>query len=668
MPTLYVDFEGGNDANDGTSYANRVKTITSGITAARVAPGDTVRIMGSLAPTSLGQAATWTTNTSTIELTTAVTAEICDCDSAWTAVAPNSRGTNTTRKEGTATEVITIDASFTTGKVAYFATGTLTLDGYQQVSMWIKCVTGTITAGQLELKLCSDTAGDTPVYTAVIPALGPASSGRWIPISVSVGSDMTTDINSVALYCASDTGAAVLHLDHIIACKVSSAADSLTLTSLIGKNAAGETWYTIKTILGTTVTLDCGPDATYNVYGKYVGTSESVTTYKRETIKPLDMPTATDDNYKGTIQEAGTSASPVLYSGGWNRTDMSTQDGETWLDGQNGYGAGIRWHMLGFIHLEKIGCVRFQNGIFISSACHFSEVNECHGNGNSNAGIIIGYGTYVHIGLVLDTLWLCANRSYGIWSSFCGESTFTDLKCDGNGSANIAVRSTHSRYKNISAQSSALYGAAFGTGCGQNEYDDVTIYNSGTSAFLFGTCLGNQMFRNSTISEAVFVTLDAGAGPGYNRTRIISQDEAGVIGTHHIYAAYGQVHSETSVRHTASGISWKIQPTSSTYCVAATPFSFLLGSFPVNADAEVTVTCWMQRSNTGLTGKLVCRGMQIDGVATDVTDSVTADADTWEQLSISFTPTEAGVVQIEAWAYGGTTYSVYVDDLSITQA
>jgi hypothetical protein len=66
--------------------------------------------------------------------------------------------------------------------------------------------------------------------------------------------------------------------------------------------------------------------------------------------------------------------------------------------------------------------------------------------------------------------------------------------------------------------------------------------------------------------------------------------------------------------------------------------------------------------------KLVCPGGQIAGVSTDVEASVTASANTWEELTITFTPTEAGVVAIEAIAWGGSTHTGYVDDLTITQA
>ena len=70
---------------------------------------------------------------------------------------------------------------------------------------------------------------------------------------------------------------------------------------------------------------------------------------------------------------------------------------------------------------------------------------------------------------------------------------------------------------------------------------------------------------------------------------------------------------------------------------------------------------------TNITGKLVCRGGQITGVSSDVVATKADDADTWEELTIQFTPTEAGVVEIEAWAYGGTTDSLYVDDMTISQ-
>src|SRR3972149_419032 len=60
MAIFYLDYEGGNDVNDGTTFANRWKTFTSGATAARIAPGDVIRVMASPDQTSLGITGVWT--------------------------------------------------------------------------------------------------------------------------------------------------------------------------------------------------------------------------------------------------------------------------------------------------------------------------------------------------------------------------------------------------------------------------------------------------------------------------------------------------------------------------------------------------------------------------------------------------------------------------------
>jgi hypothetical protein len=105
-----------------------------------------------------------------------------------------------------------------------------------------------------------------------------------------------------------------------------------------------------------------------------------------------------------------------------------------------------------------------------------------------------------------------------------------------------------------------------------------------------------------------------------------------------------------------------------TYITSIFPISMSLGKIAVAASSLVTVKVWMRRTNTGLTGTLKCAGGQIAGVSADVTDTIGAAIDTWEEQTITFTPSEAGVVEITVEAYGGTTYSLYVDDLTVTQA
>lgn len=153
----------------------------------------------------------------------------------------------------------------------------------------------------------------------------------------------------------------------------------------------------------------------------------------------------------------------------------------------------------------------------------------------------------------------------------------------------------------------------------------------------------------------------------YANSKLYSTNHDGTPDNHYIYTDNGVITSDITNRHTASGICWKLSPTNvlrdSNY-----PLDLSIAKVACAADSLVTINAWVKKSHaTTIVAKLVCKGGQIAGVATDVTDTKADDTD-YEELEITFTPTEAGVVEIEAWAYGGTTESVYVDDMTITQA
>jgi hypothetical protein len=64
----------------------------------------------------------------------------------------------------------------------------------------------------------------------------------------------------------------------------------------------------------------------------------------------------------------------------------------------------------------------------------------------------------------------------------------------------------------------------------------------------------------------------------------------------------------------------------------------------------------------------MCKANQLLGYTADLSAAGTGVINTWEQVTITFTPTEAGVVKVLGVAYGGTTYSGYIDDLGVSQA
>lgn len=141
--------------------------------------------------------------------------------------------------------------------------------------------------------------------------------------------------------------------------------------------------------------------------------------------------------------------------------------------------------------------------------------------------------------------------------------------------------------------------------------------------------------------------------------------------THKNWYRYGIVASDQTLRHTASGYSWKLTPnTASPYkLILPGPSSYDTFKVACPASAARTITVWAMRdaSYNGSEPRLVVKGGIVPGIASDVTDSMsagTADLD-WEQLSVQVTPTEDCVVEFYCDA-DGTAGSCYFDDVAVT--
>jgi hypothetical protein len=737
-----------NQAVDRQFYiGGRWKNITTGATAVRTVPGDTIRIMGSPAPTSLGQTAVWTSqalqatktitgatnatpisitcnshgystgdtvviagdtgntaangtweitvtgsNTFTLDnsagngtsagtrnarlrnntrvmLASAVTQNIASTGPGranWTAANANiSTANNTTFfKEHNQGDTILITAAFTTGLAAYYTLpSTLDLSSYQQVSFWIYLQTGTVgAAGAIDLRLCSDTAGVTAVNTISIPSL--ATTARWMPVTVDLGTNLGSSIRSIALYVNTDNGGQTFVLSNIIACKASSAADSLTLTSLIGKNTTGETFWGIQSINGTRVMLDADTNATptsTSVRG-YYGTSETVTTWKRETIKL--GPAASSTTTLQTIQESGTEASPITYSGGWDRTAMSTQNLETWLDGVNGNGVAIAPTSLSWINIDNISFSRFSAGFGSTNAtfCNFKAKTV-----SNSSGLISWASNARELSIELDFGVACSTHAVQKNTNFATNGTLLINHgilsngaggVDGGQAGSFSVTGGTGQALLANNGGIPLIPGSISVFTGLKTQDNVqaAVYRSSYNNVYLNKCL---------LTESVEVLQDVGFN--YSAFYVYSQNNDQTAGNHKIFIDGGLISSATDQRKTASGISWKLQPTSTTLRTSLRSVTLSLAKVACAANSAVTIKAWMYRDNSGLTMRLVCKGGQIAGVASDVTASVTT-TNAWEEETITFTPTETGVVEITAETWGGTTFSGWVDDMTISQA
>lgn len=783
MATYYIDYEGGNDANDGLSFANRWKTMTNGATAARIAPGDEIRIMASPDPTSMGSA-TWTgggrpvainiassTNATPIVITTATahglttgdyvvvgattihstntnangvwkvgaTAsatefEILQIDGsnttgngvggatgtvtkannlvvktasplvknialcgglgqkpAWTASANVSTAQNTSDyKEGYASTTISITAGFTTGKAAYYTLpASLDLSAFQQVSFWIRQVVGTLgAAGSVYVALCTDTIGNTVAHTCNIPVIG--ATGVWQPVTVDLGTNLNSAIQSVAFYVVTDNGAQTFLIDNIVAGKAASSADSVTLPSLISKSdgTGDEAWYPIQSINNDVIMIanDISRSSLATQIMGYSGASETVTSYKRETIK-VDPQATTTAAGLNVVNDSGTAGSLITYSGGWNRTDMSTQTGVTWLDGQNGNSYGVNFPPASYISLDRINACRYQSGIVFATNTLNITVGSVYTTGSST-GLSFASGCSE---INFTNIWSNNNNS----SITCGGigHNIANVKLTANNSTTgLSLASTRNSYFGSVTASNNAYATntgniSFGAGAANVTIDSATITSSqwpkaitinnaincyinggsssGNAGGVYFSGYGELYLNNFTIGEAVEVeapNLSLTGGVVYSNRHDNTDNNSWIF-----QAGLGTVNQQSSVVDSPATTAWQMRPTTTT-AVAASPVRLKIGTVVCAASALVTVTVRMRRDDTGLTMRLVCPGGQISGVANDVSADMTAAADTWETVTITFTPSKAGAVDIYAYAFGGTTYSGYVCNLTAAQA
>lgn len=772
MATYYIDFEGGNDASAGTSFATRWKTITNGATAARIAPGDEIRIMASPDPTSIGNA-TWTgtarpnsvgisssTNATPIVVTTTLdhglvagdyvvitshssntnangtwkvgtvpssnTFQILQIDGAntsgngtgsggsvskvnncivktasplvqnialqgglgqipaWTA-STNVTATSTTVnfKEGGACAQISVGAAFTTGKAAYYTLpSTLDLSGYQQVSFWVRNTGGTVGAsGQTYIALCTDTTGDTVAHQCNVPALG--NNSVWLPVTVNLGTNLNSAIRSVAFYVTSDLGAQVFQIDDIIACKAASSADSITLQSLISKSdgTGAANWYAIQSINSDAIMLansNTNSGSSPNIRG-YWGATETVTTYKRETIKTTIAASSTEP--VSVLNDNGTDGSPITYSGGWNRTDMSTQTGETWCDGQNGNGYGL--YPLSttgsYTNIERINFCRYNVG-FYGATNTLSYVNVSNMAVTASTGWAVQLTGTRSTDVSFNNLYLDNNNSglqlggFGhtvdvLYANSCTSSfqanagtVFTAGTFNTSNVASTVVSTTNTLKSTIGALNiywCASYPVIVSGG--------ILYINGGIlDSTGYGIGLANSptlYLNNLTINIANEFAFTAASLAFI----VYSNRHDNTDGNNWVFQTAGTVNQQTAVVDSPATTAWKLSPTISP-ANPSVPVELKLGTVVCAAGSLVTVTARMRRSNTGLTMRLACPGGQISGVSSTVYSDMTAAADTWETVTITFTPTKAGAVDIYAYAFGGTTYSGYVCNLTASQA
>ena len=650
MAIFNLDPENGNDANDGTTFANRWKTLTSGATAARIAPGDEIRIMASADPYSPASA-TWTDNSGTVTWAAQKNLVIDNCETNWTASTNITCTLSTTRrKQGSNGQGITPASGFTTGKMAYRTLpAPLDLSTYEQVTMWFRYGALT-TAGQLELKLCSDTLGDTAVNTLALPA---GVNGQWCAVVLNNAAALGASIASIALYATADPSTTAMYFDNIVACKAAASTDCVTHKHVIGKNTVGEPdWYSILSIDDSSIVIG---GATGVEEGSsalpprpYRGTTESVTTY-------LLLGTEGWTTSQYTVNDSGTDGSLIHYSGGWNRTDMSTQTGETYFQGSHVLTNAITLGNRAYVKVSKIGALNYSGAIVTDTGADSFQLDLEQA---------VGCGSGVHAGSAND-------RSARVkFRSIQGMTSSSGLvgNAGSNGRLEIIGRRVHGQC-NSSGYALTVYGGRRyaidkidnNGGWGVNP---VSL-GQGQQATLIGTTFQNNSIGDVGQDGNGILIADGCSftPPSFftgHTVQMRSTRHGGVATDNRIFARYWTLATATDRVHSGATQSWKVSPNNVAGCSSDMPAQFPLAKLAVNASALVTIKCWLNRDNTGISAGIRILGNSLPGVGEDdIQTLMTAAIDTWEEITLTFTPTVAGVVEVFGIAWGGTTYNAW---------
>jgi hypothetical protein len=755
MATYYLDYVNGSDSSNGSNWANAWKTITLGSTAARVAPGDTIRIAKSPDPTSLGVHGQWTCgpipvytnitsstdatpievtstshglvtgdvaridghttntyangtwkvtrvddnkftltgsygngagagasgtctkyNSACVTLDTAVNLNIATCDLRSTWITADGAKVTVTQdtadwKHGNSSTKFACGATLGVEKAAYYTqSGGVLVDfsGYKQISFWIKTSVA-LAAGDFVLKLCSDTAGATPQTTINIPAI--STVNRWYPITVNTASALGNAVKSVGLYQAVDKGAINIWLDNIVACKDATAADSLSLTSLISLNSAAQGgtagWLGIQSIDSTLIVLDMNTDSTPIAIKGWAGTTTHDTTYKRETIKTAQA--ATQTATVQTIQEAGTVGSMVTYEGGYNITN-SNLDGETFFDGQLGYGTGLTVGV-SYIVINRLNFCRYFIGLNVGGAGSYQvNVPNLQSSNNNDYGVVINYVSNVNFTTVSS---VCNNRINGINFKSGGTATSyyaSDIyfklvsNCNGNGipgawTGGVNFWNNHSCIFDeitLCACNDAM--GLFIDSCCHTIIRKVHTLGNSRSSNTSSTALthgkgGHSLIINGTFDEGV-------GGDGTFFANYGGDDRVYVQNLKKFYGEFVIGDFQTATKYGAIG-AWRLYLfnaiRNSSYMVR-----YSLARFEVHNGVAVSADVMVSKSHaTNIYAQLVIPGLQVAGMDTDAID-VKADDTNWEKLTVTGNPTADGIVELEmqVWYVGGAAY-VYVD-------
>jgi len=646
------------NANDGSTWALATKGELN------VSADDTVYVAKSPDPVSLGQNVTFTNLSNALELTTPVTLDIDQANvNNWTAVSPNSVALLSTaayKKLGSGGIIqITKNAAFTApGKMAYRTLpSALDLSGFTKISFYFGANSNTFAYFTgLKICLCSDTIGDTIVDEFVIPAL--QNYNTQTPFVLTNGVALGSNINSVAIYMLNTyTGAPQLRFNHIFAC------NDVTLHTLISKtNTVFSEQLAIQSITGTQIIIDEG---IYASNRGYYGTTETLTPY---IIQPI----------RCTNQSISfTANTPISLLGGINKT-TGEQDGETWLRNAT---------------IGSIGTVRtdlthiVSNFGFVSASSSFlfnyGKFKNFQVTGSYIQLMILLNGFHSFENIRANNNTTSVSNSYGIrtraGNPFAVNKNMFANSMTGTNISGIRFDSCDCYYEGVQCCNNSAFGLVFSApnfydtsaNYGQNNYFlNVELLENNTSdlvIFCAGNTFNNIVMTKTAIRAKTFIRNSPLVTGSYDYNVNFANID-GVRGANRAGVSYGAgvmnmgyATWQTAIKQGNDPGAWECHNSA----------SFLkLAEIAVTQDIQITIRAWVSNRISGDTGtgKLIIRKRNNpEIIAEDLYTNIQAYTLTWQEVSITFTPLETGIVVLEFFMeYIGVSQYVYIGSITMS--
>jgi hypothetical protein len=198
------------------------------------------------------------------------------------------------------------------------------------------------------------------------------------------------------------------------------------------------------------------------------------------------------------------------------------------------------------------------------------------------------------------------------------------------------------------------------------------IYNlitSGNTTTGVGAGYGVNYLINPTISESTKVN----NVNLYCRSKVLINKYAGDVNDNRVYGDGFYAISQATIRHTASGLADQVF-VNLTHRTSA--YKARLKIMPVvfckTPNKAITCSVYIKKSHgTDIEASIFCQGGQILRVASDVESTPVGNDTDWVKKSITFTPTEVGGVEIYGliwWLANAADENVVFDDAECTQA